>query len=222
MIGLVYLYGTLTLALLSASAALATQESGQNQQPSAPVEAVATTGTSAEPTPSFPVSDPSYALRAGDLLRVTVWKEDELDRDVLILPDGTIDFPLIGSFTAAGQSTSQLQKTIKSKLKPFIPSASVTVVVKETRGNVVSVMGQVGRPGDVVMNRALTVVQALSQVGGLTPYADDDSIVVLRTVDGKETALPFDYSDIANGRNLDSNIRLMPGDVIIVPTATLF
>jgi polysaccharide export outer membrane protein len=222
MIGLVYLYGTLTLALLSASAALATQESGQNQQPSAPVEAVATTGTSAEPTPSFPISDPSYALRAGDLLRVTVWKEDELDRDVLILPDGTIDFPLIGSFTAAGQSTSQLQKTIKSKLKPFIPSASVTVVVKETRGNVVSVMGQVGRPGDVVMNRALTVVQALSQVGGLTPYADDDSIVVLRTVDGKETALPFDYSDIANGRNLDSNIRLMPGDVIIVPTATLF
>jgi polysaccharide export outer membrane protein len=222
MIRLASLYGTLTLALFSASATLAAEEPDQSQQPSAPVEAVSTAGASAEITPSLAITDPSYALRAGDLLRVTVWKEDELDRDVLILPDGTIDFPLIGSFTAAGQSTSQLQKTIKSKLKPFIPSASVTVVVKETRGNVVSVMGQVGRPGDVVMNRALTVVQALSQVGGLTPYADDDSIVVLRTVDGKETAIPFDYSDIANGRNLDSNIRLMPGDVIIVPTATLF
>lgn len=163
----------------------------------------------------------SYFVRPGDLLRVTVWKEEELDRDVLVLPDGTVDFPLIGSFEAQGKTTAQLQNEIKRKLKPFIPAASVTVIVKETRGNSISIIGQVARPGDVIMNRSMSVMQALSQVGGLTAYADDD-IVILRKVDGEEISIQFDYSAVSAGRALDSNITLLPGDVIVVPTASLF
>lgn len=166
-------------------------------------------------------TEATYYVRPGDLLRVTVWKEEELDRDVLILPDGTMDFPLIGSFTAQGKTTAQLQNEIKRMLKPYIPAASVTVIVKETRGNSISIIGQVARPGDVIMNRKMSVMQALSQVGGLTAYADDD-IVILREVDGEEVSIDFDYSSVSAGRALDSNITLQPGDVIVVPTARLF
>jgi polysaccharide export outer membrane protein len=163
----------------------------------------------------------SYYVRPGDLLHVTVWKEEELDRDVLVLPDGTMDFPLIGSFKAEGKTTAQLQNEIKRMLKPYIPAASVTVIVKETRGNSISIIGQVARPGDVIMNRKMSVMQALSQVGGLTAYADDD-IVILREVDGEEVSITFDYSAVSSGRKLDTNITLLPGDVIVVPTASLF
>jgi polysaccharide export outer membrane protein len=163
----------------------------------------------------------SYFVRPGDLLRITVWKEAELDRDTLVLPDGTIDFPLIGSFEAQRKTTAQLQSEIKHLLTPYIPAASVTVILKETRGNSISIIGQVARPGDVIMNRDMSVMQALSQVGGLTPYADED-IIILRKVAGKEVSIEFDYSAVADGRKLESNITLLPGDVIIVPTASLF
>ena len=164
----------------------------------------------------------NYTLRAGDNLHVSVWKEDELDRHVLILPDGTIDFPLIGSVTASGLTPTQLKESITQKLQPFIPAA-VSVVVKDTSGNTVSVIGQVARPGDIIMNHALNVMQALSQAGGPTPYADEDSIVILRKgPDNKQVSLHFDYTAVTRGRHLDENINLQPGDVIVVPTASLF
>ena len=212
----------LPLLLLIAAPALADPETmdGVTLKTSAPVTAVTTDSTTKPPAPA--AIDPSYTIRPGDLLQITVWKEEQLDKETLVLPDGMIDFPLIGTIKAAGLTPAQVQATMKQKLKPFIPSASVTVVVKQTTGNAVSVIGQVARPGDVVMNRNLTVMQALSQVGGLTTYADDDSIVILRKVDGKETSITFDYSDVSRGRDLETNITLQPGDVIIVPAASLF
>ncbi len=164
----------------------------------------------------------SYTIRPGDMLQIMVWKEEQMDREVLVLPDGTIDFPLIGSLKAAGLTPSELQDSMKEKLTPFIPAAPVTVTVKETRGNTVSVIGQVARPGDVMMNRKMTVMQALSQVGGLTTYADDNDIVIIRKVSGKDISIPFDYSRVADGRHLETNITLEPGDVVVVPTASLF
>lgn len=176
----------------------------------------------AEKPANMQTVDTSYRIHAGDLLRVTVWKEDNMDQDVLVLPDGSFVFPLIGTVTVAGLTAADLQDVVKGKLARFIPNASVTVVVKETRGNSVSVMGQVARPGEIVMNRKMTVMQALSQVGGLTNYADNSSIVIIRKSHGKDISIPFDYSAIAAGRELESNIALEPGDVIVVPTASLF
>jgi polysaccharide export outer membrane protein len=166
--------------------------------------------------------DANYTLRAGDTLHISVWKEDELDRLLLVLPDGTIDFPLIGSVRAAGSTPAQLKDTITEMLKPYIPAATVSVVVRDTLGNTVSVIGQVTHPGDIVMSHALDVMQALSQAGGPTPYADESNIVILRKVGAKQVSLPFNYSDISRGRHLDDNIPLQPGDVIVVPTASLF
>lgn len=164
----------------------------------------------------------NYTLRPGDSLHISVWKEEELDRTVLILPDGTLDFPLIGSIKAAGLTPAQLRDGITQQLKPFIPAATVSVVVKDTLGNTVSIIGQVAHPGDIVMNRSLSVMQALSQAGGPTPYADEDSIVILRKVNGVEKSIPFDYTDVSRGKNLDTNITLQSGDVVVVPTASLF
>ena len=211
---------TLTAVLLSAHASIAA-----TAKPSADKLPTLQQVKSVEPAPAAtPPSlvDSAYRLQAGDMLRINVWKEEELDREVLVMPDGTINFPLIGTLSVVGQSTADVQRTVTQKLEPFVPAASVTVVVKETRGNAISVIGQVTKPGEVVMTRSMTVIQALSQAGGLTPYADDDDIVILRKVNGVEQSIDFDYSDIARGRDLETNITLLPGDVIVVPTQSLF
>jgi len=176
----------------------------------------------ATPAPEKPVTDADYTIRAGDVLQITVWKEDNLDREVLVLADGTISFPLIGAFSAQGLTPSQLQVAIKSKLHSLIPGASVAVLVKAPLGHTVSVIGQVNKPGEIIAGHNLTVMQALSQAAGLTPYASVGRIIVLRTVDGKETSIEVPYDDIIYGEKLDKDITLKPGDVVVVPTASLF
>lgn len=168
-------------------------------------------------------ADSDYTIHSGDVLQVTVWKEESLDREVLVLPDGTVTFPLIGSFVAKGMTPTGVQKEIEKKLASLIPDASVAVLVKAPLGHSVSVIGQVAKSGEFVMGHRLTVMQALSQAGGLTPFASEGGIIVLRRgADNKETAIPFPYSDVVSGRNLDKDIVLEPSDVVVVPTAGLF
>ena len=169
-----------------------------------------------------PADDSGYTVRAGDVLQITVWKEDSLDREILVLPDGTITFPLIGSFVAQGMTPAKTHSTVKQKLSALIPDASVTVIVKAPLGHTVSVIGQVGKPGELVMSHRLTVMQALSQAGGLTPYANEGKIIILRQKNKEETSIPFPYDDIIAGHNLDKDIALHPGDVVVVPTSGLF
>lgn len=166
--------------------------------------------------------DKNYKVRAGDVLHITVWREENMDQEVLVLPDGTISFPLIGSVNIEGMTTTGVQHAVKNKLSSLIPDASVTVIVKATLGNAVSIIGQVGKPGEIIMNHGLTVMQALSQAGGLTPYADDSEIIILRRINGKEESIEYPYDEIIRGRELEKNIDLLPGDVVIVPTAGLF
>ena len=172
--------------------------------------------------PSVVPGQPSYRIIAGDVLQITVWKEDGLDQEVLVLPGGTITFPLVGSIAAQGKTPAELQSIIKSRLKKLIPDAAVTVAVKAALGHTVSVIGQVAKPGEFVMGRHLTVMQALSQAGGLTPYASEGSIIILRHDEtGKETSIPFPYRDVVEGDDLEKDIVLNPGDVVVVPTAGL-
>jgi polysaccharide export outer membrane protein len=165
--------------------------------------------------------DDVYTIYPGDVLQVTVWKEEGLDREVVVLPNGTIDFPLIGSVSVKDQTPEDVQTAIKAKLKKFIPDASVSVVVKADLGHTINVIGQVTKPGELIMGHHLTVMQALSQAGGLTPYASQSKIIILRQQDGQEVSLPFPYSDVVSGDELDKDIVLKPGDVVVVPTAGL-
>jgi polysaccharide export outer membrane protein len=174
--------------------------------------------------PLYPAraADTEYTIIAGDVLQITVWKEDQLNQEVLVLADGTINFPLIGSIPAQGNTPAELEVTIKDKLQKLIPDAAVTVAVKAALGHTVSVVGQVAKPGELVMGHDMTVMQALSQAGGLTPYASEGNIIILHRVGGKETSIPFPYHHIVNGEDLDQDIVLSPGDVVVVPTAGLF
>lgn len=164
----------------------------------------------------------SYVVNPGDLLDISVWKEEELQREVRVLPDGTISFPLAGQMDVRGHTVGQVQETILNRIKAYIPDAAVTVAVREAAGNKVFVLGQVQRPGEYAMNQRVSIMQALSMAGGLTAFAGESKIRVLRKQDGKEIALPFDYSDVKAGKSLDMDVQLLPGDVIVVPNDSLF
>lgn len=170
-----------------------------------------------------PLADASsYTLNAGDVLDISVWREDDLQRQVLVLPDGTISFPLAGQIDAAGRTTEDVQLTISERLEKYIPGAVVTVSVLNVSGNKVYVIGAVNNPGEFQVTRSIDVMQALSLAGGLTPFAGEDSIRILRRENGTDVSYPFHYSDVKNGENLGMNIQLKSGDVIVVSGQSLF
>lgn len=159
-----------------------------------------------------------FTIRSGDVLQVTVWKEDGLDREVLVLPDGTITFPLVGTIKVEDMTPVDMQAAIRAKLQATIPDATVTVSVKAPLGHKISVLGQVQKPGEIIMGSNMSVMQALSQVGGLTPYASEDIIIIRQTKNGKES-IEYPYDDISRGRHLDKDIDLKAGDVVFVSTS---
>ncbi len=167
-------------------------------------------------------AEPDYTLNPGDVLQIDVWKEEGMNLETLVMPDGSITFPLAGTIHAQGLTTEQTQAAIKDRLKPYIPEAAVTVAVKAALGNVVNVIGQVALPGVQTPGRRVTVMQALSAAGGLTPYASESRIIILRRTADKQVAIPFPYDDVIRGRSLDKDIILQTGDVVVVPTASLF
>lgn len=159
----------------------------------------------------------SYPIQPGDLLEVSVWREDYLEREVLVQPDGMIAFPLAGDVRAAGRTISDLREDLARALSRYIPEPVVTVSVKEIRGNRIYVIGQVQRPGQFVMNPTMDVMQALALAGGTTPFAALNDIKILRRSGPRQTVIDFRYGDVEKGRNLEQNIVLQSGDVIVVP-----
>ncbi len=173
-------------------------------------------------TKDAPVATETYVLNPGDVLEVSVWKEEGLQRNVLVLPDGRISFPLAGHIRAAGKSAEQLEKILAQRLKRYFPDPVITVTVKSVGGFTIFVIGQVRQSGRFSLNQPTDVLQALSLAGGFTAFADKDDVKILRREGGKQSILPFNYSDVEKGRELESNILLRSGDVVIVPTEGLF
>jgi len=163
------------------------------------------------------IASDKYLLNAGDVLDISVWHEESLQKTVVVLPDGTISFPLAGSLMAEGRSVTELEAAIRKSLTEFIADPSVTVIVASVTGNTVHILGKVNTPGSFVMAQRLSVMQALSLAGGLSPYAEENNIIVLRQQGVKETVLPVRYADIKDGGNVSSNVKLQSGDVIIIP-----
>jgi polysaccharide export outer membrane protein len=159
-----------------------------------------------------------YRLHAGDKLDVAVWKEVELTRPALVIsPDGRISFPLVGDVMAGGRTVTEVRGEIENRLKKYIPEPVVTVLVAGVEGNVSYVIGQVNKPGAIVMNPAINVMQALSIAGGATPFAKLDSIIVIRRAAAGQKILNFRYGQVADGKNLEQNVQLEAGDVVVVP-----
>jgi len=159
-----------------------------------------------------------YTVQPGDSLAISVWKEPDLASPiVLVRPDGTFSFPLVGQIDARGKNVMELQQTLTDRLKKYISDPVVSVTVQEIKGNKVYVIGQVLKPGEFIVNPRVDVMQALSMAGGTTPFASLGNIIILRRSGTTQTALQFDYKDVAKGNHLQQNIELQSGDIVVVP-----
>ena len=159
----------------------------------------------------------SYAVQAGDVLRISVWKEVDLQQELLVRPDGGLSFPLVGDVTAAGRTVVEIQSDIVARIEEYIPDPVVTVQVLQIEGHKIYVLGKVNRPGEFTMAKPLDVTQALAIAGGLATFANASDISILRRSGGGQQAISFDYSEVENGRGLEQNILLEAGDVVVVP-----
>jgi len=166
---------------------------------------------------NVPPNAAEYHVQAGDILEISVWKEEDLTKVVLVRPDGRFSFPLVGDLIATGKTIESLRQELIDKLSVYIPDLVVTVSVEEILGNKIYVLGQVNNPGQFIVNPSVDVMQALSMAGGTTAFAALNDIIILRRSGPINRAIPFRYADVARGRNLEQNIILESGDVLVVP-----
>ena len=162
-------------------------------------------------------TDPSYVIGPEDVLDVNVWKEPDMTRVVPVRPDGKITLPLINDVQAAGSTPQQLGSTVTEKLRKFLTEPQVTVIVTQINSQRVFVVGEVLRAGAFPLVPGTTVLQALASAGGFTTFANVKKIHVMRTVNGKHIEIPFNYREVLKGDNPDQNIKLEPGDTVVVP-----
>ena len=159
-----------------------------------------------------------YKIGAGDVLEINVWKEPEASvKGAMVRTDGRISMPLLKDVDVVGLTPLELEKLITEKLSSLINSPDVTVIISGTGSKKIYVQGKVGHEGPIAFTYNMTVMQALSEAGGVTLYAHKNRIYVLRMQNGNATKLPFDYSAVLKGQHLETNIQLQAGDMIVVP-----
>lgn len=173
-------------------------------------------GETADLAPALPPAPGDYVVGPGDQLGISVWRDEHLTRTVTVLPDGKISFPLVGEVVASGKTVLQLKDELERKLSRYVSSAGVTVEVKQSN-TIVYIIGRVNAPGRQVIAAPTNVLQALAMAGGLNPFADRSGVMVFRQQEGKTSVFAFDYDDVSRGRQLETNIELKRGDVVIVP-----
>ena len=173
----------------------------------------------AEPISGEPMNaEPSYLLGPEDVLKVAVWKDEQLTQEMVVRPDGMISFPLIGEVTAAGRTAEDVRLDVTKRLMKYLPTPNVTVTVLKVQSYRIYVLGRVLKPGEYQAGHHTDVLQALSMAGGLTPYAAENDIKIIRRQQGgEELVFPFRYGDARKGKELHQNIVLQRGDVVMVP-----
>ncbi|HEY0872591.1 MAG TPA: polysaccharide biosynthesis/export family protein [Vicinamibacterales bacterium] len=199
------------LATILAFAFIGAAAAGAQQNPN---------GATAGAAPGVPASvetPPDYVIGPDDVLTVVFWREKDLSGDVAVRPDGMITLPLMNDIQAAGLTPEQLRERLSKAAAQFIAVPEVTVVVKAINSRKIFITGMVGKPGPYPLLGPTTVMQAIAMAGGIHEFADAENITILRTENGKQVALRFNYKDVRKRKNLKQNIELKPGDTIIVP-----
>jgi len=182
------------------------------------LQAASTQGTTAaKPADSVPRDPEEYRIGVEDELQISVWREPELSMGVQVRPDGMITLPLINDVAVVGLTTKGLQSLLTEKLKPFVNEPQVTVIVRNIRSRKVYLTGQVAKPGPYPLNGRKTILQLITEAGGLAQFARGGSIYVIRNVDGKPVHLKFNYKKALAGKSDSGDIELLPGDMVIVP-----
>lgn len=189
----------------------------QSKQQKPPAEGK-NTDSKGSPSASAPIATPSdFVIGESDVLNINVWKEPEISQTVVVRPDGKISLPLIGEVLVSGLTPVQTQTLLTNKLQSILTNPQVTVTVTEIRSRVVFITGEVGHPGTYPLLLPTTILQLITNAGGLGQFANKKGVFVLRTVDGKQQRLPFNYSQVIKGEKQEQNILLHPGDTVVVP-----
>ncbi len=177
----------------------------------------AAAGAPASGAPANFAPDRDYRIGPEDLLDITVWREDAMKQQSLVRPDGGISFPLIGEVLAAGKTVDELRDEITKRLEKFLPSPVVNVAVVKVGSHRIYVIGRVNKPGDFPAGRFIDVLQILTMAGGLTPFANENRIQIIRREGGKQTIIPFSFGEVRRGIKMEQNIILQAGDTVLVP-----
>jgi polysaccharide biosynthesis/export protein len=207
----------------SSAAVAAAQQTPQQAPVQTPPSVPPTSGTPVAPAPAsvmthpVPMSVPGdYTIGPDDILSIVFWRDKEMSADVVVRPDGRVTLPLVNDVVAAGLTPEQLRDRIREEAAKYVEEPNVTVVVKQINSRKVFISGMVGRPGAYPLSGAITVLQILS-LAGVSEFADDKKILIMRTENGKSRALKFNLRELKKGKNLQQNIELKPGDTIVVP-----
>jgi polysaccharide export outer membrane protein len=168
-------------------------------------------------SPMSPAVDPGYRLGAEDVMLVSVWKDEQLTREVVVRPDGMFSFPLVGDIQAEDRTVEEIRADLVKRLTKYIPNPNVSVAVMKILSYKIYVVGRVNKPGEYLIGHYTDVLQALSLAGGLTPFAAENDIKVLRRVRGQQQVFLFRYGDVRKGQDLEQNILLQRGDSVMVP-----
>jgi polysaccharide biosynthesis/export protein len=168
-------------------------------------------------TPTAPAVDPGYRLGAEDVLLISVWKDEQLTREVVVRPDGMFSFPLVGDIQAEDRTVDEIRTDLVKRLMKYIPNPNVSAAVTKVLSYKIYVVGRVNKPGEYLIGHYTDVLQALSLAGGLTPFASENDIKVIRRLKGQQKVFLFRYGDVRKGQELEQNILLQRGDSVIIP-----
>jgi polysaccharide export outer membrane protein len=177
-------------------------------------DAAPPTPATSEPAPQ-PVDD-QYRIGVEDLLAISVWRDPDLTREVPVRPDGRISLPLLQDVDAAGKTPKELGEEIQRRLKQYMTSPAVTVIVREVNSLKAYLLGEVVKPGPILLRSKIRLLQGIALVGGMTPFGGRNGIVVYRKTPEGEKVIDISYRDIITGRKPEDNILLEPGDTVVV------
>lgn len=180
------------------------------QTPEAPPRAATPGAATGLPVPT------DYVIGPDDVLGIIFWRDPDMTGDVTVRPDGNITLPLIRDIKAAGLRPDELREQIAKAASQYIQDPNVTVVVRQINSRNVFITGNVARPGPYPLSGQMTVLHLISIAGGLTEFADAKKIMIMRTENGKTESFRFNYKEVSEGKNLEQNITLRPGDTVVV------
>jgi len=204
--------------LFAAALIIAGVQSGQAQETASGNTAAPNSGAQADMGASAKAHDEKYIIGNDDVLAISVWKEPELTRAIPVRSDGKISLPLVGETQATGKTPLQLERDITEKLKNFITTPEVNVIVQQVNSRKFNVMGEITKPGSYPLTASTTIMDAIAIAGGFRDFAKKTGVYILRKgPDGRQTRLNFNYKSFIKGKNPDQNIRIEPNDTIIVP-----
>jgi polysaccharide export outer membrane protein len=160
---------------------------------------------------------PSYVIGPLDVLQVLFWGEKDMTTEVVVRPDGRISLPLLNEIDAAGRTPEELRLDIVERARRFVEQPSASVMVKQINSRNVFILGEVLKPGTYPLGGPTSVLQLIALAGGLTAFASSDEIVVIRNESGTSVRHRVNYKSVVKGKDLDQNVDLEPGDIVVVP-----